>query len=266
MKIALIGHSHVVALRDALGPWRRESGESLREGFSPAFKGFHEDAIHGVHELGDRTVNGTTFDLTAAITRRRKSAHWIDEPTKQLHLNPWLRGIYEQLSDFPVIVSAMGGDELWGYMYQDIWKNYQVAGCDEYRRGLPTVDSGVIRITADYRVWLAIGPFMLTLNAFCPRARLILVAPPPPLSNPASTRYTEGTPQISSLSSNVRLFWHSSQVASLQQRFGSQALVVTAPPEALDQGGFLRPDFSEGLTHANAEYGRLIWARILWGI
>ena len=87
------------------------------------------------------------------------------------------------------------------------------------------------------------------------------VLPPPPVLDPTKVvykeRFLDAIAQYGVLDKQLRLKWYQAYCFLLQQRLDAMNMKSIAPPsEALDANGFLRPDMSEGIGHANALYGQ----------
>lgn len=102
-------------------------------------------------------------------------------------------------------------------------------------------------------------------------ARLVLLAPPPPkrsdefISQYHDSRFaSENITQLGVSPAALRMKFYRWQDSLMRRAVSdSQACYVDPPAEALDEGGFLRLEYSANdATHANARYGELVLTQL----
>src|SRR4029077_12250269 len=109
---------------------------------------------------------------------------------------------------------------------------------------------------------MAVVPLKV-LRQSMPAARIIHIAPPPPVEDPTKLAYTESVAERLSPDSlsrpALRMKWHVAYVQTLRRLLWQNGIqVLEAPREAISEAGFLRDEYADSITHANASYGRLM--------
>jgi hypothetical protein len=278
-KVGLIGHSHMVCLLDALGPWREQAGiHKLRldPRYGEAFQGWFDSGLEHAFVLrpGD-TVSAAPADIkTCLITGKIKSplfppATGAPNDTGERSL---LARFIEQLSDREIVVSALFGNELADLQLINNLAPYDFAGRDgpsswswpdpQYQ----PIDRAYIErriVSASFAVILSIT----TLHQQLPGARVIHVLPPPPLKHPELVARREALDELIArygfVRPTLRLKWHYAYCEHVEKALVPLGIeVLWSPSRSRTREGFIREELSEGLTHGNSEYGSMLWEEL----
>lgn len=280
--VALIGTSHVASLMDALGEWRGVLTETTRRNadLPEAFDGWHDNDLSGV-DIEMRVPACLAGAETAvacypvlAGARGHKLIERLEERDGQTRvtITPLLRDYDRRIGTAAVVISALNGNELARVMHVDDLPPYDFHPLGDAgpppapAAGRQPIDRADIERFLTART-TALATVLQVLRRDRPAARLLHVLRPPPLEDPERAGKTEGLARVLAthgvLDAGLRRKWYQSYCWVVGRRLRALGIeVVQPPPETATPGGFLRPELAEGLTHGNAEYGRILWRRI----
>lgn len=273
-RIGLIGHSHTVALLDALGPWRNNAGVRATAPdarYGEAFQGWFESDLGGRAFVHSSTA-GADFSaplkaLTCLVTG---GMNFVLAPGGEP--SALLLRFVEQLRGCDVVVSALYGNELAGRMLINDLPPYDFAGA-VFPSGFSWPDGQVQpidRLHVREVISTAAGNTVTTLRLLLrllPGVHLLHLLPPPPLERPEDVPGRELL--IDALNRHgfvppaLRLKWHFAYAEELEKMLAGENVVLVRPPQqARSPGGFLGEGLREGLTHGNGRYGAMVWDRL----
>jgi hypothetical protein len=277
-KIALVGQSHAVAVLDAIGAWRSSAkldGEDAHQDqrYSTQFRGWFSVNTGGrVIEIAPRACfeafSGMRICLlTPATAGARLAKRTISENnTTTIEALPALVDITKRIADVDIVISIINGNEHVGVALIDSLPPYDFLPFEKSPQFQP-IDRLYINAHLASMVDVVINP-LLYLRHMIKGARIFHVPPPPPLRDPAAAGNRELLEQMIEKFGFVRpllrLKWYYEYIFHLD-RMVTQLGVTMVDPRHVDaiDGGYLRPEFSDGLTHGNARYGELVAARVL---
>lgn len=278
-KIALVGHSHLIALLDAIAIWRPYAGldETVREGYSESFRGWYTEGVGNAFGFdakpGFEQFAGAKVVLFSALTRP-----WVlatlrtTESGEQIALSEPLQRCVAEIADCDIIVSVLYGSQAMEVSLLDQYPDYDFAPFEVPGTRRP-IDYQYIETALRLMAMMSVLPLRVFRHA-APGARIVHVAPPPPVEDPARNmhhaetiaeriaRHGFGRP-------GLRMKWHTGYVGMLRRLLWQYGVQVVEPPHsALSDRGFLQEDYVESVLHANEAYGRLVAThvgRLLFG-
>jgi hypothetical protein len=266
-KIGLIGHSHAIVFLDAISVWRSRAGldSAFTKGFGTSLQGWFADRPVAAFELeakpeyaqfaGTKTILFPPKAPLALVTSRKTDSG------AEIVLSELFQQCLRELSACDTIVSILYGSQVQEMSLYKSFSDYDFAPYDA-----PDV------LPIDYQYIAAhlrsmAGMVMLPLKAMrhaMPSARIVHVAPPPPLEDPSKAAHTESTgadsiPRDALARPTLRMKWHDAYVQTLRRLVWQDGVQIVEPPrEAVSDRGFLREEYADSIAHANESYGRLM--------
>ena len=274
MKIAIIGHSHIVAVLDAIGQWRApanlEGGpadNSLRGWRSvntagKLFEVIPRERYKSLRGLQVTLINPGTInsaDPAHLVEARLEGRHL------QFNVSNFFLKFMESTSDFDVVISVLGGALTGKALVNDL-PEYDFAPFESGQNSYRPIDNSYVNQFVAEDVNIVLAPLM-AMRLKLTKPRLVHVAPPPPPKDLSKTRVFDNlvplVNQYGWLRPSLRLKWYSFYLSHLRAAVSKQGITLIEPGrEAVSEDGFLRPDFSEDLTHGNIHYGEVIADKI----
>ena len=274
-KIALIGHSHSVSILDAIADWRPQAqmnrdGEDSR--YTRAFQGwFSVDTGGRLFELEpypeftelsgmqvclitDRTFSGNLASLGS-----------IDQGEASINVSDFLASFIQRISDFDVIVSVLHGNEHAVLGLIDNLPAYDFSPFDVPVQGQP-IDTMYIDAIVNQLTSRVVAP-LAAIRSAVKHATILHIPPPPPLRDPSQASVLEilkeDIEKYGLVRPSLRQKWHTTYVNTLKAQLEPwQVMLVEPNYEPACENGFLKLSHAEGLTHGNADYGKLVAGRI----
>lgn len=274
-RIALIGHSHAVAILDAIADWRGGLGMDrvgTEAGYTESFRGWSSINTGGrMIRLspypGFEVFEGLQVCLINAATFRNNLAEVKEVVNGQVRfeVSPLLGGFIESIQGFDAVISVIQGNEHTLLSLVATLPDYDFAPFDDPPCGQP-----LDRVYIDS--WLSQMCMPVAAPLACMRGalrttRILHVPPPPPLFDPSRTStlevLAEQIKQHGFTRPQLRRKWYETYVSRLEARLHAMGVAMIGPDLAeIGEAGFLRPEFSEGLSHGNRRYGELMARRI----
>lgn len=252
-----------MALLNAIGSWR----QSLRQDVTtdnPAIeapggwenvntKGRLFDIIPTEH-FSD--FNDTKFCL---LNKETHPAAWFGQADADgkplLHYTDALKQFLSLTVDFDVIVSVLNGSEL---AVACIQPDFDFFPYDDDDGDRPPIDSLYINQWTRQAVsWVQAS--LTVMRHSLPHKKIIHIAPPPPLLNPEDNGRT-----VRHLRPSLRMKIHCENMKRMRKVTSSLNIpFLEERPGALTADGFLKPEFDDGHSRGNVEFGRLTAREVL---
>jgi hypothetical protein len=269
--IYLIGHSHIVAMLDAVTNWRdkidKEPTQDSR--FGTVFQAWFTDAITPnsfqarivdetlTMEVVEAWAISATTGIGALATIRKDSGKEL-----QVLGNRKFLDILKTWNGLTPIVSMLRGNELSKMMLGNL-PEYDFLDCEisQICKNSPLVDEVFIDALVDEKIFRVCDE-LLAIRTLV-QNDLIHILPPPPREHPNSSVHFEALGDLISkhgfISDNLRLKWYRRYCRNMTRRLEAIGChVLPAPTECCNSIGLLKEEFSEGLTHGNWRYGILV--------
>jgi len=274
-KIALIGHSHAVCILDALADWREPlalNQGQLNENYTEAFRGWF------TVNTGGRMFPLNTYPEFAAFAGARICAlnmatfnGRLAEVSRvvdgQVHfeVSEFLSSFIRQVADVDVVISVMCGHEHSPFGLVANMPEYDFTPFDSPPAGQP-----VDRLYIDsilHEMSLSVAAPLACIRGAMPAAKILHVMPPPPLFDPSQASvlevFAESVKECGLVRPGLRRKWHRAYIDRLKSQLAPLRVDIVEPDQALVcDDGFLKPEFAEGLSHGNRQYGRVMASRI----
>jgi hypothetical protein len=270
--IGLVGHSHAIAFLDAIAVWRPLAGldQTVPAGFSEAHRGWLTELTGSAFVLdakpeyaqftGIKTVLFTAAMPLALVTVRNTDSG------EEIALSAPLRRCLTEIAGCDTIISILYGSEVPAISFykqfsDDDFADYDFAPYEAPGAHLP-IDYRYIAAHLNAMAAMAVVPLKVIRRAM-PAARIIHIAPPPPVEDPSQLAYTESAAARLSRTSisrpALRMKWHIAYVQTLRRLLWQDGIqVLEAPRKTISESGFLRDEYADSITHANESYGRLM--------
>jgi len=274
-KIALIGQSHAVAVLDAIADWRPQlallDGET-HDNFSESFRGWFTVNTGGrMFRLVPRPgfeafagmavclLNRATFHGELATIRK------VDGGRVHIGVSDVLSTFIEQVRGCDTLISIIYGNEQSDMALTSSLPEYDFAPFDEPAAGQPIDRIHIANVMSQFGS-LVTAP-LACLRSALPAAKILHIAPPPPLLDPGIAARLEGFgAEVSSgklARPSLRRKIHRTYIDVLRAQLERlQVRVVEPDYDAVCEDGYLRPAFADGLTHGNRAYGERMAMRI----
>lgn len=267
----LLAHSHGVAFLDAATDWR--SRVKLAGAPDPRFGSTFQGWFGG-------TLPARPMELTLQLpgAAARPIVAWVMPPGGAVgHLvemvpgpegsplpkvNPAYVEVLREWRGKGPIVSMIRGNEhaltMLGRFPPYDFVDPEVPGVVA---GVPVIDEGLVERYVSPWTDMVFHPLELARRET--GAPVLHVPPPPPREKAENARHLEEmgevVRQFGFVPESLRLKWYRRYCRQLRARLAAVGCdFVDAPRQALTEGGLLREDFSEGLTHGNRKYGALV--------
>lgn len=275
-KIAILGHSHAVALLEAIGDWRKslttgDPGDADNR-YPASFQSWHAtDMGRRLFRLDAREKNPVFDDilvslLTAGTPGGDKLAEFTNFEPPILGTSSLLRAIMDQIVDRDVVISCLYGNEHVILGMVNSLPLYDFAPFDGIPDAYP-LDHLYVQTILNSGISQTILPAILALRSRFPNARIIQVAPPPPLEDPSLSPHREAMEDMIRGSGfvrpSLRLKWYKAYVRAVRSALAPlNTRYLDISDDVTTASGFLRPDYAEGLTHGNELYGQVLAGRL----
>ena len=253
-RLAIIGYCQTVALLNALGSWR----EALRA----------DEALSGIDlndPVGWEQVNtdGRLFDLAvdapySALAGSRfcllnacthPAARFAAGGDGQIVYAGALQSFLTEAAGFDAVVSLVNGSELYSDHLKLDFPDFDCFPYDDDGEVRQPVDGLYVAMAARQAAsWVRAS--LTVMRQTLPNHRIIHISPPPPLHGVSAERRVRPSLQIK---------WHRAVLEQLRRdtkELGVDFIEVGA--DALTEDGFLKPDYADGETRGNVEFGRLL--------
>ena len=253
-RLAIIGYCQTVALLNALGSWR----EALRADAALSGVDFDDpvgwEAVNTEGQLYDLVPDapygalaGSRFCLLNASTH--PAARYAEGGDGQIVYAAALERFLTAADGFDAVVSLVNGSELYSDHLKLDFPDFDCFPYDEDAAGLPPVDALYVdRAAHQATSWVRAS--LTVMRQRLPNQRIIHISPPPPLHGVSTERRVRPSLQIK---------WHRAVLEQLRRdtkELGVDFIEVGA--DALTEDGFLKPDYADGETRGNVEFGRLL--------
>jgi hypothetical protein len=269
--IAIIGHSHVVAILDGIGCWRKAAHldqDCEDKSYTAAFQDWYSVNTAGkLFEILPKKQfeafrGAKVSPITSAGSYTVATLTRLDNGSMQASISPDLQAFLNEVAEFDVVISVLhGGEHVKRGIVNDM-PEYDFAPYEEGLTDYYPIDSSYIAkyLAQDIQT---VGAPLLAMCLSLKKARLLHVAPPPPLKDPSAAKVYENLDDLvrryGFVRPALRLKWYSRYLASLRSVTARLGITLVEPNDhALTVDGFLNPEFAEGLTHGNARYGELM--------
>ncbi|HEY1719884.1 MAG TPA: hypothetical protein VGG27_01470 [Magnetospirillaceae bacterium] len=282
MKIGLIGHSHVVCLLDAMGPWRDLMGITAattvaRPGFAKALDSWVSTGPKVV-KMPARQIGKMTVDVAAVVVLAHADYDLIGKADVQgreitLRPTPTLALAAEAFKGYDLIISVTFGGEMTGLLWLDDLPPYDFI--EETvpvptRSGAQIIDRLYVKRVLDGKV-SRVHMALSWLGNACRGSRIIHIMPPPPLENTSGLAHLEGFAgalrEHGELDGTLRLKLYRAYLRQMIAALNPNGTAVMAPPPgAQTSSGYFRKDLAIGLTHGNVRYGAMNWEALAAGL
>ena len=271
-KIAILGHSHAVALLDALGEWRTMSGDvgsgELDDRYPASFQNWQSmklgTQLFRLTARGDCPAFEDTLVslLTPNLSGASELTRFVDVDKGILGITGLMTSIMDQIADRDVVISCLFGNEYVFYGMVDSIPLYDFAPYDGTPDAYP-LDSRYVEAVLESFIQDTVVSTMFALKLRLPAVKIIHVLPPPPLEDPAAAPHWEALTELVTLSGfvrpSLRMKWYNSYVNAIRARLDPIGITcVTARADITTEAGFLRPEYASGLTHGNELYGQAL--------
>jgi hypothetical protein len=182
--------------------------------------------------------------------------------SQTLFIHAKLREVLSEWNGTMPIVSMLNGNEH-AQVLLNRFPAYDFIDVDSpgVKDGVPVIDSSFI--DQSIKGWInAVIPALLVVRRLTTNP-FIHVLPPPPREHPERSTHFEVIDKLVAafgfLPGHLRLKWYRRYCRQLTATLASLGIhTLAAPTEACTPEGLLKVEFSEGLTHGNAAYGRLV--------
>lgn len=241
-KLAIIGYCQTVALLDGLGAWRKSLHEySLRESKSQSQK-WEEINTRGQLLDIDTHQEFAAFRGSKYCLLNLQS-HPIDAET--------IDRFVSQAANFDAVISLINGSEL---NVAGALDDFDIAPYDENRADSPPIDSVYIDRWVQGSVFY-VEAGLTYMRGLMPEIKLVHVAPPPPV---------EKTPGKRFLHPSLRRKIHDRTLNRMREVTSFlEVHFLEERPEAVNEDGFIRPEFDDGDGRGNKAFGRLTAQKLL---
>ncbi len=269
-------------MMDCLGDWRGNllsQGTTKDERYTDTFQGwFTSDVSDQEIILPLQGANGQNFDVRALpIFDGTKGGRLISienmpDGRVKVSLLPAYKKYIEDMLNTDVVVSSIFGNEHARYLYINDMPAYDfielgTAESSEILTG-QLIDRQIIADTIKPmtdKIFYSLS----CLKQKLPDKKILHIIPPPPLKDiKQSSRlevFEKYFKQYGQVEEKLRLKWYRSYCWALKKTLKNipGLILVTPPKETLDEVGFLKPEYAEGLTHGNSVYGSIVWKKAL---
>jgi len=255
---------------DGISDWRerfRNDGPQDSR-FGAAFQGWFSGALN--HEPFNANVrdvdlpfkqisawlisSGANIGILAQLENR--------DGANILGINEMLSSTLQRWNGHVPILSMLNGNEHATFMFN------RYPAYDFIDQDLPGVETGVPLIDTTFideviAGWIRAVFVSLLAIRHVSANPLFHTLPPPPREHPERSLHPEGlgglVAQYGFLPARLRLKWYLRYCRQLRMQLESIGChVLAAPVQACTEAGLLRDECAEGLTHGNANYGRLV--------
>lgn len=269
----VLGHSHAVAFLDGVTDWRRHLAPPAQvpddprygEAFQGWFSGAFPDEVlkPRVSESGlrSREIIARVIPRDSNLERMVKQKPREDGRV-QLTIQPEFMAFLKGLPANVPIASFLHGNEhakmMMGHLPRYDFLEPEVPG---FNLTLDAVPIDAIFIDQIVNSWISVvAPTLIAIRA-ATGSRLIHVLPPPPREKPLSATHFEKLGAIvrehGFAPDALRLKWYRRYCRVLSAILTSNGCEVLSPPATtLTDDGLLKSSLAEGVTHANAAYGK----------
>jgi len=256
-KIAIIGHSHIVALLNAIGEWRKPanmdaaSGDSEKD-LSSSFRGWRSINTSGKlfeilpHDRFEK-FRGTKVSLLTEATPGSSPLALRHSEGEQhfIQMTPLMKEFLDAVAGFDAVISVLhGGDHTFRSLLNDM-PEYDFVPFEDDGAGYCPIDISYINLLMETQVLALVYAPLAAMRMTLPNTKIIHIAPPPPLEDPSIVRFR-------------------ASLDRLLRDFSAKIGITLVEPskDCVSESGFLKPDYSEDLAHGNVEYGRVLAGRV----
>jgi hypothetical protein len=268
----LIAHSHGIALLDAMSDWRNlwATEANVDSRFSAAFQGWFTGSMLSRPFSANIHKEYLPISTCSAWILSHKESNRLgplatltntQQGSMAIEINPEFHKVLSSWNNEAPIVSMLHGNEHSARLYSN-YPSY-----DFFEPGMP-VDSTAQFLESDIidahvNEWIKTTLIPLIAIKTFTRNPLIHILPPPPRENPQNTSHIEGyskyVQQGLFAPDQLRLKWYKRYCRMLADRAYSIGCQILFPPaEAISPEGLLKEEYTEGLTHGNSKYGKLL--------
>ncbi len=274
-KIALIGHSHAVCILDAMADWRQSlalNSAPVAENYSEAFRGWFTvntggrmfalnpypefEAFAGTQIC---VLNMATFSgMLAQVSR-------VVDGRVHFEMSKFLTSFIQQVAGADAIISVIYGHDHSRFGVVANMPEYDFEPFESPPAGQPIDRMYIDRVL--HEMCMTVAAPLACLRGAMPTAKIVHVMPPPPLFDPSNASvqelYAPLVKEHGLVRPSLRRKWHSAYVDRVKAQLAPfRVNFVEADHEIVCEDGFLKPEFAEGISHGNREYGRVMARRI----
>ena len=280
--IYIIGNSHLICFLDGISNWRKSitvSAADTRQEYSEAFQGYtqlqHSPALQRLttHPNYDFFQDSQVCLDTVVLGSNNIVHKYTNEKGgRMIRPGDVLNKFINELPANAIVISFLFGNEhtagslIRTPVHQPHYDFYCPDTADLTPSKYQPIDRQMVnRHIARWTHLVQLATQWILQKA--PHVQLYHVLPPPPLRHPQKVLHQEIFAQkiaeFGFLEAEIRLKWYRAYCRSMQKELGEKGVdTIKAPSEAFDYDGYLLPALAEGLTHANATYGRMLASNI----
>ena len=270
--IGVFGHSHIICLLDALGDWRPPVDDGVTD--------FWAEGDYLKHRF-DLSVSdnetGQSYGVIGFPIANKTEGRWLVEPSQQnpkrVTVSKTFQEYMQRFAECDVLISTVFGNEFASFQFLQHSVPYDFAELGKpadnatLKPGTMPIDRNDVRAAIDVFVRQIVLVLKAIRNLY-PKKKIMHMSPPPPIEDPTVAKFQEGFEEAFKTrgitDSALRQKWYRSYCYLLRGRLKEAGFRTILPPgDAITEDGFIQPEFLEGLTHGNADYGRLSWQAIL---
>lgn len=275
----LIGHSHAIAVLDAVTDWREQRRTEQVGTSDPRYAELYQEWLRGTTPGEPFTTRVKSMPLADSISttvwllspgnNQKSLVTMITMPDTSVTLrinSPFDLYLEKWQGHTPIISMLCGNEHSQHIIRTSIDYDFIEHDVPEIASFTQMIDGHFIDSQIDAWVKAVSLPLLAVRKSI--ENPICHILPPPPRAHPQLTRHLEGYKDLVErygfAPDQLRLKWYRRYCRLLTQQLNSFGIdVLPAPGEAIQQDGLLLEGYAEGLTHGNVAYGHCVVCQIL---